>query len=185
MARSIWKKRFKNLTATTGNTRHHCCHHLLRPTVQYHYPPPLPPLLLPPLPPPTTTNLHQPPPTTTIRADTSTTTFLSISFFFRCRLQPLSGYISFRQFRRKLHKLGCHIETTEMASLHESVAGGSGGDHKISVKEFFNFVQHGANDVVAIAKRLRRNLKSKSSIKGNNYFFQLFCFQLSLTTVFS
>jgi len=72
-----------------------------------------------------------------------------------------------------------------MASLHESVAGGSGGDHKISVKEFFNFVQHGANDVVAIAKRLRRNLKSKSSIKGNNYFFQLFCFQLSLTTVFS
>jgi hypothetical protein len=130
----------------------------------------------------TSTNLHQPPPFVLTPPPPP---FYLYFFLLSLPLQPLSGYISFRQFRRKLHKLGCHIETTEMASLHESVAGGSGGDHKISVKEFFNFVQHGANDVVAIAKRLRRNLKSKSSIKGNNYFFQLFCFQLSLTTVFS
>ena len=65
MARSIWKKRFKNLTATTGNTRHHCCHHdcgQLYPTTTrhhcrhyyYHH--------CRHQPPPTTTNLHQPPP---------------------------------------------------------------------------------------------------------------------------
>ena len=63
-----------------------------------------------------------------------------------------SGFISFRQFKRKLLKLGCHIESNEMNALHEFVAGGQGGDHKISVKEFFDFVQHKENDVVSIGK---------------------------------
>jgi hypothetical protein len=102
MARSIWKKRFKNLTATTGNTRHHCCHHdcgqlyniTTRHHCRHHYYYHLH------QPPPTTTNHHQPPPTTTIRADTTSTTSLStsISFFFRCRCNHSVGTSPFVNF---------------------------------------------------------------------------------------
>ena len=74
-----------------------------------------------------------------------------------------NGYISYRQFRTHLLKLGVHLERQEFASLHDEVCKEG---KQVSIKEFFDFVQYKDSDVRSIAKRLRRILKSSASIKG-------------------
>lgn len=63
----------------------------------------------------------------------------------------------------QLLKLGVHLEKQEFTALHEEVCKEG---KQLSIKDFFNFVQHKDSDVRSIAKRLRRTLKSTASIKG-------------------